>query len=321
MINKKPDVSVIITNWNVGELLINCLRSLGAGLGDIQSEIIVVDNASVDNSVELVRENFSSVKVIANSENIGFSRANNMGIKKSKGRYVLLLNPDTVVSSGTVEKLVRFMDSSPDAGLAGCKQIYASGELQTTCHRMITLKRECLVALGLSKIFTQIVDYGDLPMKATEPLQVDWVGGACLIVRRHLIERIGLFDEKIFMYGEDCDLCYRIKNLGYAVYYLPGLSIIHHRNQSAAKLSEFYSNIDHSRLYLQFVSRKYVIKKHYGNLQGNIYHVLIILAVVRKILQDSLTHLLPHSASSRSALSSRRREYLAVLRSVLKGKI
>lgn len=317
----RPDVSVVIVNWNVGDLLVECLRSLTVGLGDVRAEIVVVDNASVDRSVELVQREFPFVRVIVNKENVGFSRANNLAIKESEGRYVLLLNPDTVVFSDTVEKLVRFMDDTPNAGIAGCKQVYANGKWQSTCHRMISLKREAIVALGLSKIFPQWVDYGDLPLTATEPFRVDWVGGACLIIRRDLMERVGLLDDNLFMYAEDADLCQRVRNQGYSVYYLPDVSIVHHRGQSASRSSESLSVPGYSMLMRQFGGKRYVIKKHYGNLSANAYLGVIIVEVVRRLLQDSLKSLFPHPHFPKSALMARRRDYLAVLRATLKGKI
>lgn len=320
MNDEKLDLSVVIVNWNVGELLVEALRSLESGLGDLRAEVIVVDNGSVDGSVGLVRREFPYVKTIANRENIGFARANNLAIKQSKGRYVLLLNPDTVVFRDTLRKLVEFMDSTRDAGIAGCRQIYANGEWQSTCHRMITLKHEALIAFGLS-IFPQLVDYGDLPMRATEPFRVDWVGGACLVIRRDLVERVGLLDENLFMYAEDADLCQRVRSLGYSVYYLPDVSIIHHRGQSVSRSTELPISSDHSVLLQQFIGRRYVIKKHCGNLSGNAYYGLIIVEAVRKLLQGALGSLLPHPRSSRPALMARRAEYLAVLKAALRGNI
>jgi GT2 family glycosyltransferase len=283
-------------------------------------EIIVVDNASSDASSQMVSTEFPEVELIVNKENVGFARANNQALRHAKGRYVLLLNPDTIVPPGAIEDVLRFMEQTPDAGVAGCKQTYGHGGLQSTCHRMLTLKREGLVALGLSKVFPQWVDYGDLPMKATEPFRVDWVGGACLFARRDLIARSGLLDENIFMYAEDADLCQRIRDLGYFTYYLPNVSIIHHRGQSL-KSSDGLIPSDRSMLLQQFSARRYVIKKHYGDLSASIYLGVIIVEMVRRLLQSFVSSLVPHSDPSRPVLASRRGEYLTVLKAALKGRI
>ena len=316
-----PDISVIIVAWNDCDLLVGCLRSLKAALEDIQAETIVVDNGSVDRTAQVIRKEFSDVGLIVNPENVGFTRGNNLAFIECTGRYVMLLNADTVVFPDTVDKMVRFMDSTPDAGIAGCKQTYPDGEWQPSCHRMITLKREAIVALGLSKLLSRWVDYGDLPLKATEPFCVDWVGGACLIARRDLVDRVGLLDENIFIYGEDVDLCQRVRDLGYSVYYLPTARIIHYRGRHVSRSSKVPSRVDYSKMRLQFIGRRYVIAKHYGTLSGDVYHVLIVVQVVRKLLQDTFRLLLTQRRTYRTALKARRREYLIALKAALKGQI
>jgi len=315
------DLSVIIVNWNVGDLLLECLRSLQVALADVQSEIVVVDNGSVDGSIQLVKRGFSHVRLIANRRNVGFARANNQGIRQCRGRYVLLLNPDTVALPDTIEQLVTFMDRTPDAGAAGCKQIYADGQWQSTCHRMITLKREAIVAVGLSRVFPQWIDYGDLPQKAREPFEVDWVGGACLIARRDLIERVGLLDEKLFMYAEDADFCHRVRVCGYSVFYLPHVRIIHHRGRSASKSSESTIAADRSMLAQQYAARRYVIRKHCGKLAGSLYYVVVVVEVLRRLLQDSLERALPPTRQSRRLSTHARGEYVSVLKAALRGRI
>lgn len=321
MDNAKPDVSVIIVSWNDCDLLVGCLRSLNAALENIQAEIIVVDNGSVDGTAQMIQGKFSDVRLIVSPENIGFTRGNNLAFRECTGRYVLLLNADTVVFSDTVDKMVRFMDSTPDAGIAGCKQVYPDGEWQSSCHRMITLKREATVALGLSKVLSRWVDYGDLPLRATEPFRVDWVGGGCLIARRDLVDRVGLLDENIFLYGDDVDLCQRVRDIGYSVYYLPIARIIHYRGRHVSRSSKAPRPVDCSKMRLQFIGRRYVIAKHYGTLSGDVYHVFILVQVVRKLLQDTLKLLLPQRHTSRTALKARRREYLIALKAALRDQI
>jgi len=317
----KPDVSVIIVAWNDRDLLVGCLRSLNVALEDIRAEIIVVDNGSVDGTAQAIEREFSDVRLMVSPENVGFTRGSNLALRECTGRYVLLLNADTVVFPDTVDKMVRFMDSTPDAGIVGCKQTYLDGEWQSSCHRTITLRREVIVAFGLSKVLSRWVDYGDLPLKATKPFCVDWVGGACLIARRDLVDQVGLLDENIFIYGEDADLCQRVSDLGYSVYYLPAARIIHYRGRCASRSAKVPRRVDYSRIRLQFIGRRYVIAKHYGTLSGDIYRVFILVQVVRKVVQDTIRLLLPQQDTSRSALIARRREYLLALKAVLRGQI
>jgi GT2 family glycosyltransferase len=261
------------------------------------------------------------VRLIENEENIGFARANNQAIRQSKGRYVLLLNPDTVLPPGTLGRLVQFMDRTPDAGVAGCKQVYADGRWQSTCHRMISLGRETIIALGLSRVLPQWVDYGDRPLEASEPFRVDWVGGACLIVRQDVLKQVGLLDEEIFLYAEDADLCQRVRKLGFRVYYLPQVPIAHHRGQSTLKSSDPLPVPEQSAAVQQFIGKRYVIGKHSGHFHATVYRGVIVLEMVRRLAQSLLEGPFRDRQSSRPALRARRKEYLAVLRATLSGQV
>lgn len=303
------DVSIVIVSWNVADLLRECLHSLVAALAGVKAEVIVVDNASQDSSVDMVRRDFAWVKLLCNEENVGFARASNQALRIARGRYALLLNPDTVVPPDTVESLVAFMDAHPEAGAAGCKQIHANGKVQHTYHRMISLSRETKIALGLAPLFPRWVDYGALPLRASGPSSVDWVDGACLIVRRALCEQMGFLDENLFLFAEDVDLCWRVRTRGYQVYFVPHVHIVHHRGQSVARSR--VSEVSGAILLARFCNRRYLLRKHFGATKAVVYPVVVILDVLRRLVQGAFVR------SEREAQSA----YVGILRAVIRGKL
>lgn len=223
-------LSVIIVNWNTKTLLQNCLRSLVAAGGYI-SKTIVVDNASTDGSSEMVVRGFPQVKLIRNSANMGFSAASNQGIHASTGRYVLLLNSDTIVPEGALEELACFVDDHPEIGACGPRLVRPDGTPQPYAFGSDPTPGY-LLARGLNRLLL----HRYLHDWATDTVQeVDWVSGACLMVRREAIAQAGLLDENIFMYFEDNDWCLRIRQCGWKVYYNPQVSIIHIGGQSLAQ--------------------------------------------------------------------------------------
>jgi len=266
----QPILSVIIVNWNGRELLRNCLRSLlghrssvigrqlNTGPGPatepfrLSTEIIVVDNASTDGSAEMVSREFPDVRQIINAENLGFARANNVGIRAARGRYILLLNNDTVASPDALEGLVAFMEAHPDAGAVGPRLLRPDGAAQPYAFGCDPTPGY-LLRRGINRLL-----FGrPLHDWATNDVQpVDWVSGACLLARRAAIEQAGLLDEKIFMYFEDNDWCLRIRRAGWRVYYDPQVAIIHIGGQSLAH------NPAAARAYRE--SLRYFYRKHYG---------------------------------------------------------
>jgi len=236
-------------------------------------EIIVVDNGSSDGSVEAIRQTFSSVKVIENSGNRGFVRANNQGIRASHGRYVLSLNNDTVVRNGAFDSLVHFMDEYSDAGACGPKVLNRDGSLQHQCKRGFpSISGALSYFLGLHRIFPKSKVFGHYLMTYLNPDEinhVDSVSGACLMVRREVIEQVGLLDEKFVMYGDDLDLCYRIKKAGWKVYYVPQACIIHYGGQSS-RILPYKSILWFYRAALIFY-RKHYAKAHSPLVNYSVY--------------------------------------------------
>jgi len=235
------DASIIIVSYNSASFLEKCIESIINFQNYLDIEVIVVDNASTDGSVELIKSNFTIVKLIRNDQNFGFAKGNNIGISAAKGEYVLFLNPDTILCQDTLSKMVNFMKNTPDAGALGPKLIYPNGSLQLSCRHFYNLRTIFLRRTILGKIFpnSRLLRYhlmSDWDHNTTQ--EVDWVLGACLMVPRKVFEKVGYFDERYKMYFEDVDLCYRIKKAGYKVYYYPEATVIHnHQRESTKKFS------------------------------------------------------------------------------------
>lgn len=232
------DVSVIIVNWNTLGLLRDCLESAYEQAGHVDLEVIVVDNASADGSVEMVKNDFKSVKLIENVENRGFAAANNQGIAVAKGRYVLLLNSDTVVLDNAIARAVNFADAHPRAAVTGCRVLNPDGTLQPTCFMFPSILNMLLSSTYLYKLFPSSRFFGRERMTwwdRNDVREVDVVTGCFMLVRREAIDEVGKMDEQFFMYAEETDWCYRFKENDWEVVFTPDAQIIHLGGQSTAK--------------------------------------------------------------------------------------
>lgn len=246
------DLSIIIVNWNAKQLLLNCLKSIYNNTNAISYEIIIVDNNSKDNSCKGVREEFrdkSNLLLIENKENRGFAGANNQAIKIAKGRAVLLLNPDTLINGDVLAKTYECLIKDERLGVAGCKVLNTDGTLQLACRRMAPKPKDAVFKLfGLSKLFknnNKFTRYNLINIPEDEFLDVDSVSGCFLMMKKEVINKIGLLDETFFMYGEEMDWCMRAKKAGYNVRYCPVGTIIHYKGESSKQLGvkatyEFY---------------------------------------------------------------------------------
>jgi len=233
------DVSIIIVAWNVRQLVYDCLKSVYEQTKTIDFEVIYVDNASEDGSVEMVKEHFSDVRIIENDENKGFIKANNQGIEVSKGRYVLLLNSDTILLSNAIEKTVEFADANPEAAVVGCKVLNPDRTLQRTCFMYPSILNTFLAATYLYKIFPKSRFFGRERMTwwdFDEPREVETICGCFSLVRKEAIDQVGLMDERYFVYGDDPDWCYRFKKNGWKVMYTPDAQIIHYGGQTTGQM-------------------------------------------------------------------------------------
>ncbi|MBO7053990.1 MAG: glycosyltransferase family 2 protein [Bacteroidales bacterium] len=264
-------LSVVIVNYNVKEELTFCLSSVQQALQDIEGEVFVVDNHSADGSCDVIKTLFPWVTLIENAENLGFARANNIAIKKSCGEYVLLLNPDTVVEQDTFSKMLAFMDEHDNCGGLGVKMLDAQGTFLPESKRGIPTPWVAFCKLfGLYKLFPKSEKcnryyLSNIPQDLVAEVEI--LAGACMLLRKSVLDEVGLLDETYFLYGEDVDISYRILQAGYKNYYFPETSIIHLKGASTKKLEvksvrEFYRSMEifcerhftqYNKLFLLFV--------------------------------------------------------------------
>jgi GT2 family glycosyltransferase len=270
------DLSIIIVNYNVKYFLEQCLHSVLNSSKKIKSEIFVVDNNSVDGSCMMIKEKFPRVKLIENKKNLGFARANNQAIKKATGKYILILNPDTVVEEDTFEKCIKFMESNKDAGSLGVKMIDGKGRYLPESKRSLPTPEVAFYKIfGLSSLFSKSRRFGQYHLGYLDKEQiheVDVLPGAFILVRKKLLLDIGLLDENFFMYGEDIDLSYRIKQAGYKNYYFPETTIIHYKGESTKKGSINYVVLFYNAMII-------FAKKHFSRKNASFFSFLINIAI------------------------------------------
>lgn len=256
------DLSVIIVNYNVKNFLALCLDSVQKALKDISAEIYVIDNDSNDGSLEMVAKKFPLIKAINTGANLGFSKANNIALKQAKGRYVLLLNPDTVVQEDTFSKVIDFMDQNPQFGALGTKMIDGSGNYLPESKRGFpSISASLCKMLGTHKLFPNsksLNKYYLGHLSADRMNSIDVLTGAFLLVRKEVLEQVGFLDEQFFMYGEDIDFSYRIKQQGHQIVYYPDSTIIHYKGESTKKSSLNYIKIFYGAMII-------FLKKHFSN--------------------------------------------------------
>lgn len=287
------DLSVIIVSYNTKELLADCLGSIAAAEKPQTIEIIVVDNASSDQTVDYVRKKFPEVKLIANKKNVGFSKANNQALKKAKGKYILILNPDTKIMSNTLDLLLKFMQNHKDVAVATCRVELPNGQLDKDCRRHFpTPWRAFTHFSNLSTVFSKskIFDQYQMGYISESTLhEIDSCVGAFMFVRSQAIKKVGLLDEDFFFYGEDLDWCYRAKLAGYKIVYTPITKIIHYKGAASGMkplsvhLSKATKESKKRALYESVHSMELFYKKHYINKYPFFINWLILVSL--KILE------------------------------------
>jgi len=269
-------LSVIIVNYNVEHFLEQCLHSVRKSAKNIPTEIFVVDNSSVDGSIEMVKKKFPEVKIIANEKNLGFSRANNQAIKEANGEYVLLLNPDTVVQEDTFEKTIKFMDEKKDCGALGVMMLDGKGNFLPESKRGLPTPSVAFYKVfGLSFLFPYSKIFGKYHLgylDKNKTHEVDVLAGAFMLIRKSVLDKIGLLDETFFMYGEDIDLSYRITLAGYKNYYFSETRIIHYKGESTKKSSVNYVLVFYNAMAI-------FAKKHFAKNQATMFSLLIYFAI------------------------------------------
>ncbi len=282
-------LSVIIVNYNVKYFLEQVLLSVRRASSGLAVETWVVDNNSVDDSVEMVREKFPEVKLIANKENVGFSKANNQAIRLSSGEYVLLLNPDTVVEEDTFSKCIAFMDEHPAAGGLGVRMIDGSGKFLPESKRGFPTPWVAFCkTFGLSSLFpkSKLFNHYHLGYLSEHDVhEVDVLAGAFMLLRRSVLHQIGLLDEAFFMYGEDIDLSYRIVKSGFKNYYFPDTTIIHYKGESTKKGSLNYVRVFYQAMII-------FAKKHFTGSQASLFVLMLQIAIYFRAFLTLISSLL-----------------------------
>jgi GT2 family glycosyltransferase len=274
------DVSIVIINWNTKDILRDCLESVYEQTQDINFEVIVVDNTSADGSAEMVKNDFPQVILIENAKNNGFAAANNQGIAVAKGRYVLLLNSDTVVLDNAIKKTLSFADAHPEAAVVGCRVLNPDRTLQPSCFMFPSILNMLLSTTYLYKLFPGSRFFGREHMtwwSRDDVREVDVVTGCFMLVRREAIYQVGTMDERFFMYGEETDWCYRFKEAGWKVMFTPVGEIIHLGGASSRQTS--------SEMTLQLRgSILLFLKKHKSRLTYTLVCLLVSLFFFLRIL-------------------------------------
>lgn len=267
------ELSIIIVNWNTRDLLLQCLGSIYQTIEGIEMDVFVVDNGSLDGSITAAQERFPEVKLIQNEMNLGFARANNQALRIAMGKYLLLLNPDTQVKKEAIDRLISFMDTHPEAGGAGGQLLNADGSKQNSIANFPSLVTELFNKSLLRWLFPKA--FPGKERNYPEPIEVDSVIGACMIVKRGVVEQVGLLDEDYFLFLEETDWCYRIQEAGWKIYHIPQSEIYHFQGKGA-ELEKRKAKIEYYR------SRYLFFKKNRGNLQ---WFILLIGSVMKLMFE------------------------------------
>lgn len=285
------DLSIIIVNWNTGNLLEDCLTSIFKSERGPSMEMIVVDNNSSDGSQENIKERFPGVQLVQNTKNKGFSKANNQGIKIARGDYILLLNPDTIIpDAGLLKKWLSFMDKHPETGASGCRLLYPDGTHQVgDAGFRPGLMTAFNFSFFLSKIAPVLfkgiyINNG----RVNRPMEVDWICGADLLVRKSILDQVGLMNEDIFMYADDVEWGCRIKSFGHKVFYIPYLKIIHFQGVSLSKREiktrfsfQWYQNL--KKLYIVYCG---------GRQKALVYDSIFAMGFLLRVLMYNIRFIL-----------------------------
>lgn len=277
------DVSVIILNYNTCELTLNALRSVYESKTSYTFEVILIDNHSTDDSLVRIKAEYPQVKLIENKINVGYSRGNNQGMREASGRYVLLLNSDTILEEQTLEIMISYMDKNIEVGASGCKIVLPDGSLDKACKRGFpTPLASFYYAFGFSKLFPDKPHFNQYQLShldSDHEYDVDCLVGAFMLVRKQVIDQVGMLDESFFMYGEDIDWCYRIKQAGWRIYYYPRTKITHYKGASSRRKPVKIIYEFHRAMFLFH-------KKHYQKKYFFIINYLVYTGIYLKLLMS-----------------------------------
>jgi N-acetylglucosaminyl-diphospho-decaprenol L-rhamnosyltransferase len=304
------DLSIVIVSWNVADLLAACLTSVYAGLGDLRVEVIVVDSASMDQTVVLLRERFPQVTLLTQAENIGYTRANNLGLAQAQGRHLLMLNPDTEIMGDALKQMVAYLDANPMVGIVGPYTHNSDGSYQSTRRRFPTLataffESTWLQALAPKSMLDRFYVNDALP---DQTLDVDWVQGSALMARREVYAQIGGLDEGYIMYSEELDWCKRARDMGWRVVFLAEAHIVHHGGKSTDQV------VGRRHILFQQSKLRY-FRKYHGIVIAQTLRVFLLLNYAAQLGLESAKGLIGHKRALRQ---ERVQQYWLVLRSGLR---
>lgn len=291
---QKPQLSIIIVSWNVSDLLRQCLASLAAQRQALEFEVIVVDSASQDGSAAMVSQQFPWVRLLAQTENVGFPRGNNIGMQAARGALFLLLNPDTIVTEGALQEMYTMMAQHEDIGLLGPRLRYPDGSIQSSRRRFPTRLTAFFESTWLEPWAPEAIirHYRALDLPEGETVDVDWVMGAAMMVRSVGVEQVGLMDEAYFMYSEELDWCRRIKDAGWRVVYHPAAEIIHYEGKSSEQ-AVTSRHINFQRAKLRY------FRKYHGRLFSNILRAFLLLNYIWQLLLEGAKGVAGHKRALR----------------------
>jgi GT2 family glycosyltransferase len=294
-------VSIIIVNWNSVEFVRRAINSIHLWVSSVEYEIIVVDGGSHDGCGQVMAAEFPGVLFVQSQDNIGFGRANNLGAEHARGRHLLLLNPDTQLRENSVLTLLRCLESLPRAGAVGCRLLNADGSLQTSCVQSFpTIFNQVMDAESLRRRFPLWRAWGTAALYSSDPkpAEVEAVSGACILVKREVFDRVGGFCPCYFMYGEDLDLCFKIKQAGYQVYHLPETSLVHFGGGCTDKSGGDFSNVMMRESVYRFLRRNRGIGTAIGYRAALGAASLLRLLLMVPFLLFSLNSIVRHGTGS-----------------------
>ena len=281
---KQPDLTIIVVTWNRPELIRTCLQHIRRAIAEsgLDCEVWVVDNGSTAGDADVVATEFPEVKLLRNEANLGFARANNLALKRSAGRYCLLVNNDVRLSRSVIVRCVEYLESHPDVGIVGPRLILPGGHPQQSWGRFLTPSRAILEALHVGWLRARLSARQKSASQIAAPLEVDWVTGACFLIRREVVEQVGLLDPQYFFYSEEMDWCLRARRAGWKVYYLPDVEARHDHAATARENVRWYARMLRE-------SRTLFLRKHYGRWAAFLYRVATLVGSIPLIVRWQLS--------------------------------
>lgn len=305
-------LSIVCVNWNSADYLRECIASVYEHTRDISFEIVVVDNASSQEGVDTLKEQFPEVTIIKSAENLGFAGANNVGFRHSTGAYVLLLNPDTKLIGPAINVMLSHIKSLPDAGIVGCRLLNTDLSVQLTAiQKFPTILNQLLDLEYLQLRWPHCPLWEIAPLFSSDVklIKVEVISGACMLLRRQVFEQVGMFSEEYFMYAEDIDLNYKVKNAGFSNYYVGEASMIHHGGKSSSR-----QDVSYWATIMKYRAMRKLFQKMRGRLYGSMYRFAMGCAAVGRLILLALAYPLGNLVSDRESLRFSAKKWTVILR-------